>query len=146
MREPKTTWDIETGTATYTLWDIDQTPHTGVAICHEDDLDMMSEKTGLEIARKRATILAYKAYKYKINVELKALKQLYYSMKHSSKFNPESYENIMLQKQIRLKETDLTVVNNLLIEEKFSLKVYIIEKDAFYKQVRKLRNNQKNKV
>ena len=58
---------------------------------------MLSEKTGNEIAYSRALI---EAYNYRRNCiikpGLKALNQLYYSMKHSKKFNKKSYEMKML--------------------------------------------------
>ena len=69
----------------------------GKAKCHPDDFDMKSEKVGCEIAYSRAAI---KSLKYEreciIKPSLKSLKQLYYSMKHSKKFNPKSYEAKML--------------------------------------------------
>lgn len=145
MKEPIMKWDAVTGTATYTMWDADGNEHIGAAICHDDDADMMSEKTGLDIARRRAEISAYKAFKTKTKNELNALKQLYYSMKHSSKFNPKSYENIMLQRQIALKEEDLKTVNDIIVGERIKLKIYIAEKDALYKQLRVLRAK-KNKA
>ena len=145
MKEPIFNWDADSGIATCELWDADGNMHVGTAVCHADDADMMSEKTGLDIARRRAEINAYKAYKYKLQNELGALKQLYYSMKHSSKFNPKSYENIMLQRQIKLKEEDIATVKDMILGERIKLKIYIAEKDALYKQLRKLRAK-KNKA
>ena len=70
---------------------------TGIASCHPDDVDMMSEKVGCEIAYSRAAI---ESLKYErdciIKPSLKSLRQLYFSMKHSKKFNPKSYEAKML--------------------------------------------------
>ena len=60
-------------------------------------------------------------------------------MKHSSKFDPKSYENIMLHRQIRNHEIDLETANNMLLAEKLNLKMYIAEKDGFYKQIRAIR-------
>ena len=139
MKQPTFKWDAETGTATYTIWDADGVMHTGTAVCHADDADMMNERTGLEIACRRAQISAYKAFKYKTENELSALKQLYYSMKHSSKFNPKAYESVMLYRQIRLKEEDLATVKEIITRERLNLKIYIAEKEAFYKQLRILR-------
>lgn len=139
MKEPIYKWDEETKTATCTIFDADGHSHTGVAVCHEDDFDFCSEKTGLEIAYRRALIEGYKAYRHNVKVALKALKQLYYSMKHSSKFDPKSYENIMLHRQIRNHEIDLETANNMLLAEKLNLKMYIAEKDGFYKQIRTIR-------
>ncbi len=139
MKEPIFKWDADTGTAYCAIWDADGHMHEGTAVCHADDADMMSEKTGLDIARRRAELSAYKAFKYKLETELGALKQLYYSMKHSSKFKPDSYENIMLHRQMKLKEEDLATVKEIITTERIKLKVYIAEKDALYKQLRILR-------
>ena len=67
-------------------------------------------------------------------------------MKHSKKFNPKSYENIMLQRQIQMIKIDLDAANNIINESLILLKLYIAEKEAFYKQLRKLRErNNKQK-
>lgn len=96
MNTPKFKWYGEIGKAICQL-------HTkygvfgGTASCHPDDKDMMSEKVGCEIAYSRAAI---NSLKYErdciIKPSLKALRQLYFSMKHSKKFNPKSYEAKML--------------------------------------------------
>ena len=117
----------------------------GMAFCHEDDLDMISEKTGNEIAYKRAKINFFRLIRdYDLKPRLQALHQLYYSMKHSTQFNPKSYENKMLQRQIRLIEFDLETIKELIAEEQIKLKEYIHAKDAFYKTVRKNRETGQN--
>ena len=125
MKEPICKWDADSGTAYCTIFDADGHAHEGKAVCAADDADMMNEKTGMEIAYRRAEIKAYKAYKYKIKNKLEALNQLYYSMKHSKKFNPKSYENIMLQRQIRLCNDDLDTANNIISTAQLDLKIYI---------------------
>lgn len=64
-------------------------------------------------------------------------------MVHSSKFNPESYENTMLQRQIRLLEFDLTTINEMIAYERKNLKAYIDDKDRMYKHIRMKRQGQK---
>lgn len=139
MKQPKFEWNPEEGIATCTIYDSDGQGHVGVAKCHADDADMMSEKTGFHIAHQRAIIEAYKAYKKKCSIELKALKQLYYSMKHSKKFNSKSYESIMLYRQMRIKEEDIAAAQSLISLTKMNLKMFISQKDAFYKTVRQRR-------
>lgn len=141
MKEPICKWDADNGIAYCTIFDADGHAHEGKAVCAADDADMMNEKTGMEIAYRRAEIKAYKAYKYKIKNKLEALNQLYYSMKHSKKFNPKSYENIMLQRQIRLYNDDLDTVNDIISTAKLDLKIYIKAKDELYKQFRELRKS-----
>ena len=111
----------------------------GTAICHEDDFDMESKKTGCMIAESRAYISLLKSVKKDLKIELKGMKQLYYSMKHSSKFNPKSYENIMLQRRIRFLENDLATVNNEISEGFKNLNNFILDKEMFYKKIRSKR-------
>lgn len=89
-------YDKETGCSTCVI-ETKYGKFSGTACCHPDDMDMASEKVGCEIAYSRAAI---ESLKYErdciINPALKALKQLYFSMKHSKKFNPKSYETKML--------------------------------------------------
>ena len=106
-------------------------------MCHEEDKDMMSEKTGMEIAYRRATIDYLKYVRdMELKPALKALKQLYYTMKHSTHFNPKSYENSKLQRHIRMYEFDLETINELIVNERKNLKDYIDKKDEFYKKTR----------
>ena len=74
MKEPIFKWDADTGTAYCAIWDADGHMHEGTAVCHADDADMMSEKTGLDIARRRAELSAYKAFKYKLEIEYDGVK------------------------------------------------------------------------
>lgn len=109
----------------------------GTATCHEDDKDMASEKTGYIIACKRAQI---KYYQHLINNEikpaLKALNQVYHNMINSKRFNEKSYENKMLQRQIRFYKNDLEAIKETLRIEREELRKFINDKDIFYKKIR----------
>ena len=87
-------WNDEMGIATCTLVDnINNKTYTGKAVCHPDDRDFMTDKAGLTIASSRATIKALQSYKNdELRPGLKALNQLYYSIKHSKNFKANSYE------------------------------------------------------
>ena len=135
-QEPIFNWDPEEGVASCIIKYKNQT-FCGVAMCHEEDKDMMSEKTGMEIAYSRATIDYLKYVRdMELKPALKALKQLYYTMKHSTHFNPKSYENSKLQRHIRMYEFDLETINELIVNERKNLKDYIDKKDEFYKKTR----------
>lgn len=135
-QEPIFNWDPEEGVASCIIKYKNQT-FCGVAMCHEEDKDMMSEKTGMEIAYRRATIDYLKYVRdMELKPALKALKQLYYTMKHSTHFNPNSYENSKLQRHIRMYEFDLETINELIANERKNLKDYIDKKDEFYKKTR----------
>lgn len=135
-QEPIFNWDPKEGVASCIIKYKNQT-FCGVAMCHEEDKDMMSEKTGMEIAYRRATIDYLKYVRdMELKPALKALKQLYYTMKHSTHFNPKSYENSKLQRHIRMYEFDLETINELIVNERKNLKDYIDKKDEFYKKTR----------
>lgn len=135
-QEPIFNWDPEEGVASCIIKYKNQT-FCGVAMCHEEDKDMMSEKTGMEIAYRRTTIDYLKYVRdMELKPALKALKQLYYTMKHSTHFNPNSYENSKLQRHIRMYEFDLETINELIVNERKNLKDYIDKKDEFYKKTR----------
>ena len=102
MKQPKFIYDAETNESLCILTDNDNI-FVGTASLHPDDAEFASEKFGLGVAHLRASIKALQHYRNnELKPKLKALKQLYYSMNKSKKFNEKSYENIMLQRQIRL--------------------------------------------
>lgn len=144
MNEPNIIWDAEKGIATCTIIDNQGRKFIGIAKCHPDDLDFNSELTGCTIASYRSMIKYLKSVKRDIiQPELNALKQLYYSMNKSKKFNPKSYENIMLQRQIHLKEEDLATIEEELARIEQELTSYISKKDITYKKWRELRAQRK---
>ena len=62
-------------------------------------------------------------------------------MKCSKKFNPKSYENIMLHRQIRLIENDLAIAKHQLAVLQLDLYDYINDKDTLHQKIRKNRKN-----
>lgn len=133
MKEPKFTYIA--GRATCETEDYLGRKFVGHAKCHQADHRYESEKIGCKIAEDRATIQALVAYKNDLKVRLSALYQLYYSMKQSSHFNPKSYENKMLWRQIHLTENDLEIAKQKIQESKIELYRYIEEKDKFHKKL-----------
>lgn len=136
--EPIFNWDEEAGIASCILSDGEKV-YTGFAQCHPDDEDMKGEKTGCEIALKRAKINALRGYRDELKIRLSALNQYYYSMNMSHRFNEKSYENKMLQRQIRQIKFDLDTTKEIITTEELSLRAYIKSKDVFYTQTRKRR-------
>lgn len=134
-------YDKETGCSTCVI----ETEHgkfSGTACCHPDDMDMASEKVGCELAYHRAII---EALRYKrdneIKPSIKALKQLYYSIKHSKKFDKYSYETRMLWGQIYNWQCDLATVNQMIDTERKFISSYINTKEELYSHIRKNRSN-----
>lgn len=141
--EPIFNWDEETGISSCILSDGEKI-YTGFAQCHLDDSDMKGQKTGCEIAFRRARINALRGYRDELKIQLKALNQLYYSMNLSYRFNEKSYENKMLQRQIRQIDFDLATAKEMIATEQESLRTYIKEKDEFYNKTRMRRNKANN--
>lgn len=142
-KEPYFEWVEELGQTTCIITDSYGHIFVGTSTCHPDDKDMLSRRTGEEIAYRRARIESLRAMRENIKVEIATLKQLYYSMKQSSKFNEKSYENKMLQRRIRMTEFDLTTIKEMLATERENLKTLIQEKEKFYQQIRRHRNKVK---
>lgn len=112
----------------------------GEAWCAEEDKDFESILMGSTIAEMRAQIEAAKTYRNDLKIKLSALKQLYYSMNQSKQFNPKSYENKMLHRQIRLIEADLEIAIHQLAVLKLDLYEYINDKDQLHQRLRKKRD------
>lgn len=140
MRRTKTTfyWDKDKGTARCSI-SIRGRTYNGFAFCNPEDKDMMSEKTGEEIAYHRAIIEMLKDEKKNTLQQLKALKDFYYSINNSPRFNPKSYETKMLYRQIEFKEDDIESIDELIEETKRYINHYIEEKDKFYHIIRNSR-------
>ena len=143
--EPIFNWDEEAGIASCILSDGEKV-YTGFAQCHPDDEDMKGQKTGCEIAFRRARINALRGYRDELKIRLATLKQLYHSMNISYRFNEKSYENKMLQRQIRMINFDLTTTKEMIATEEQNLRAYIKEKDEFYKKTRKRRAMREEKA
>lgn len=137
-------YDKETGCSTCII-ETKYGKFSGTACCHPDDMDMASEKVGCEIAYSRAAIDSLKYERDNvIKPSLKALKQLYYSMNRSKKFNPKSYEYKMLKRQIECWEFDLAVINDMINTERTWIRDYINTKEALYQNIRANRNSGQN--
>ena len=144
-REPVYTWDAATGTATCTLTDNKNNTFVGKAHCHQEDSDMMSERTGYEIASRRAYI-TYLCHirDNELKPALSALLELKSEIVHSTRFNKKSYESKSLYRKIVQKQEELDVIREEIKREKAFLKIYLSNKDNFYSAIRKKRNSDKN--
>ena len=111
----------------------------GEAWCADEDKDFESMIMGSTIAEMRAQIEAAKTYRNDLKIKLFALNLLYYSMKHSKKFNPKGYEASMLWRQIKLTKSDLEIAKHQLAVLKLDLFEYINDKDNYHKKIRKMR-------
>lgn len=87
----------------------------GDALCAKEDKPIQSRATGEQLALNRA-MRNYLSWvrDYEVLPQLKALNQLYYSMKHSVQFDSKSYEAKMLFRQIHQKEEDIEAIRQLI--------------------------------
>lgn len=116
---------------------------SGEAQCHPQDHP--NEFIGMQLANTRAFIKYFRFIRdNEIKPGLAALKQLYYSMKHSKNFNPKSYEAKMLYRQIRIKEDDLAEIKESIIDAQKQEKDIIRCADIMYKKINKLKKDQDN--
>lgn len=136
-------FDEENGT-TICVMKYDNRDFMGTAVCAPEDMDYLSKKTGQEIAFNRASVEVLKYDKFCLTQELKGLKSLYYSIKHSKKYNPKSYEAIMLRHQINMRENDIAQLKVDIKTTQQYIKNYIDQKDKAYKIWRKLKKEQDN--
>lgn len=135
-KQPDFTWNNESGTSSCILSD-GVNEFIGIAMCCDDDKDMISEKTGCTIALFRAEIAYYKHMRdNEIKPALNALNHLKSIITSNSKFNPKSYEYRRLISQINQKEDDLTVIKKLLKDKREELKEYIDSKEKCYQRIR----------
>jgi hypothetical protein len=135
-KQPEYFWSEENGTAFATIF-YKNYAFTGEAFCHPDDKDMMSKLTGQTIAEYRATIKYLRFIRdCELQPQLKALKQLYYSINHSKYFDPKSYEAKMLYRQINHLTEDLKENKYLIDLTKSQLEAYLITKERDHKQLR----------
>lgn len=113
----------------------------GEAVCHDDDMDFASERTGCYIAEGRAIIKKYQHMKNnEIKPALKALKHAYEILKQSTKCNARSHEMRIIRRQIKIKEKELADINTIIKMEKQYLSDYLKNKEIIYTRLRKRDN------
>ena len=118
--------------------------YIGTAQCAEVDKDMMSEKTGCEIAYHRAIIHSLEDKLSDLKNELAGLRKYYYTVNQSKYYDENAYMAKMLQRQIKYREDDIEDIKILISEEKTYLKQYMAAKAEFYKKIRKNRQVNSN--
>lgn len=135
-RNIKYCYDNETGVASCTI-KYKNLLFTGIARCHPDDNDFMSEHTGCFMAEARANI---KVLKFRRDTEvipaLRAFEHLQANMDTSTKYSPKSYEAKMIHRQIKALKRQVEEFNEAIADEEAYLKKYINDKDKLYQRIR----------
>lgn len=136
--EPLFCFSKEDGTALCVL-STKRKSYVGTATCSPTDQDMMSEKTGCEIAYRRALITALRSRRDELKIQIKALQTYYYTMNNSKYFEEDSYPIRRLKSHIDMLNDELAETKKLLKEEQNYLKKYMENKTEFYTKIRKNR-------
>ena len=134
-RQPAFSWDPETGSALCILSDKNNT-YYGTATCSPDDQDMMSEKTGCEIAYHRALITALRSRRDELQIQYQGLHNYYYTMNKSKWFNENSYEARRLNSHMSMLLEDIDALKEEIKAEQNFLRNYMKDKAEFYKKIR----------
>ena len=135
--EPKFSWHPDSGTAICVLKDNKGRTFVGEAMCHPNDLDMVSERTGCELAFRRAKLEYLRTIRdAELKPALRALKHLYGCMTHSTNFNANSYEARTIRKHIHQITFDLTTIKEEIAYEYQGITDYIKGKDRIYNKIR----------
>ena len=144
-KRPIFEWNADIGAATCFLEDKEGNVFYGSAFCHDDDEEFQSEKTGCTIALARATIDYLRWYRDQLRTELKTLRHFYSIIEQASDFDAKAKIPRMLRRQIHLKEDELDLVRSEIVTEQKELKQFIDDKDLFYRRMRYIRQEDKNK-
>lgn len=132
----KHSFEFQDNKAIHKIKDKDLT-FTGIAICHSNDEDFKSERTGGAIAEARAHIHYLQHKKNcELKSQLKILTHLIANIQNSKNHNPKSYEFARILSQKKAIEREIEAVSQEIAEQKESLKTYIDEKDKLYKRLR----------
>ena len=135
--QPEFTYDETSGICGCSIFLDDFLQGFGIAQCAEQDRDMISEKTGMHIAERRAQINLLQNYKNReLHPELKAYKHLLGTMVNSPRYNPNSYEAKRLNKEIKNVEKAIIEINEAIDSAKRDLYSYINTKETMYQRIR----------
>ena len=117
---------------------------SGTAICHPEDGDFMSERTGLYIAETRANIRYLKSKKPELRAAITALQHAVNCMRDSKDFNPKAKEFQIVYRLLYDKKSELDSLNSRIKMEKEYLEDYMKNKDIVHNKMRKGKLNQVN--
>lgn len=135
-KEPEFYWDEANGVCSCAIEDNKGRVFIGLATCNDEDKEFRSERTGREISYRRARIELLRANRDEIKTQLAAYKQLYYSMKHSKRYDDKSYEASMLKRFIYRFQIDLETVKEIIDDESASLRQYLDLKEKAFASLR----------
>lgn len=116
----------------------------GEAKCMPQDMDMMSEKTGGDIALYKATIKILRNKRKRTRQEYRVLKNLLKTYKNRPNFDASDPYVRILKRKIYSYSQDIEYLNNCENNCREELRKYIDEKDNFYQKIRAMRKRDSN--
>ena len=142
LYRPEFSWDDENKVAVCIVKDDKDRTYVGEATCHENDLDYASERTGCELAFRRAKLQYLRTVRdADLKPALAALQHLYGCMAHSTHFEAKSYEARTVRKHIHQTTFELATIKEEIAYEYQAITDYIRGKDKLYKRLREKGQN-----
>ena len=106
--------------------------YVGQAVCHPNDLDMMSKMTGAALAQMRAELSMLKDLRdSEIIPELKTIKKLYNNLK--------KHKKPVLEPDLKRAKFTHFAINGIIKAKKQEIADFILAKEKFYQGVRRNR-------
>lgn len=144
--EPVFNYNEHRGKATCTISD-GQNTFVGMAKCHPDDWDYMSEYTGCEIAERRCKIKILQHIKNnQIIPQIQAYEHLISTMLNSKQLNPQSYEFKRIKAEYDNLLKQYTAIKNKIKYSQSKLREYITNKESVNKFLRLRKAAEKEKL
>ena len=136
-KQPEFTYDEMSGICGCSIILDDFLQGFGIAQCAEQDRDVISQKTGMHIAERRAQINLLQNYKNReLHPGLKALLHLQGTMVNSKHYNPKSYEAKRLNREIKNLRAEIKDINKAIWIAKQELYEYINIKETLAQRYR----------
>lgn len=144
--EPVFNYNEHRGKATCTISD-GQNTFVGMAKCHPDDWDCVSEFTGCEIAERRAKIKILQHIKNnQIIPQIQAYEHLISTMLNSKQLNPQSYEFKRIKAEYDNLLVQYTIIKEKIKDSQNELKEYLTNKEKVNKFIRLKKTKEKEKL
>lgn len=144
--EPVFNYIQASGKTTCTISD-GQNTFIGIAKCHPDDWDFMSEYTGCEIAERRCKIKILQHIKNnQIIPQIQAYEHLISTMLNSKQLNPQSYEFKRIKAEYDNLLKQYTAIKNKIKYSQSKLREYITNKESVNKFIRLRKAAEKEKL
>lgn len=130
-------YDAETMIASAIIYTPKGKVFVGTAQCHPDDADFANALTGEEIAFRRASIKMLEDVRdNELKPAIEALNSYLYSINKGQYFDKKNPMVKILYHNINIRQEELSMINDMIKEEKKQLKDYLAAKEQLYEKLR----------